>query len=224
METNLQEAAEEWLKQFQQADQHVSSIQLINDTDHPCEDLITKELVQTIPADSILFSGNSLPIRHLDSWSGSSTKPIRILANRGASGIDGNISTLLGLGAGSKRQLFGILGDLACYHDMNGFLAAKDIDAVIILLNNGGGGIFSHLPQAQLKQFEQHWLTPTGLDFGKVADLYGLKYHRVAKQSQFKPVLGTATAESGVSLIEVTIDQNQAMTRHKAWHDAITAY
>ena len=221
METNQQSAAKEWLKQFQQAEQQTGSIRLGNNTDQPCEDLITTELIDAIPDGSLLFSGNSLPIRHLDSWSGSATKSIRIVANRGASGIDGNISTLLGLKAASKQKVFGLIGDLTFYHDMNGLLAARDLDAVIVLLNNGGGGIFDHLPQAQLEQFNCYWQTPTHLDFSRVADLYGLNYHLATKQSEFTPALEAAIAENGLSLIEVAITQEHALARHRDRLEAI---
>jgi 2-succinyl-5-enolpyruvyl-6-hydroxy-3-cyclohexene-1-carboxylate synthase len=222
MESDLQPATDAWLKQFQQANQLTSSIQLTNESNQPSEDLIINELIHAIPDGSILFSGNSLPIRHLDSWSGSATKNIRIVANRGASGIDGNISTLLGMRAAGSQKVFGLLGDLAFYHDMNGLLAARDLDAVIVLLNNGGGGIFGHLPQAQLEQFESHWLTPTDLDFSKAAELYGVNFHRVTKQSEFAPALDTARDESGLTLIEVIIDRKQAMTRYRAWLNAVS--
>ncbi len=222
MEMDLQTDPSEWLLHFQQADKQVNTILLDNDTDTPCEDILIPELIQAIPADSILFSSNSLAIRHLDSWSGCGAKPLRIMANRGASGIDGNISTLLGIAASVNRPAFGLLGDLACYHDMNGFLATPGIDGVIVVLNNGGGGIFDRLPQAKLEQFEQHWLTPTNLDFSKIADLYSLNFHRVVRQSEFSPALDAATQESGISMIEVVIDREQSVARHKAWLDAVT--
>ena len=211
----------EWLQRFQLEEERVRQIHLGIPGDSPNEQLTIEQLIQSIPAGSTLFSGNSLPIRHLDSWSGSGAKPIRILANRGVSGIDGNISTLLGLGTGAETPIFGLLGDLACYHDMNGLLAAHDGDGVLVLLNNGGGGIFGYLPQAELDQFEQHWLTPTNLDFSKVAELYSLNFYRITQQSEFQPVLDTAIQEPGFSLIEVMIDREQSMARHRAWLDTI---
>lgn len=219
----VQTSAEDgWLQKFQLEEQRVRNIHLDTVGDTPNEQLIIEQLIQTIPAESTLFSSNSLPIRHLDSWSGSGAKPIRIMANRGVSGIDGNISTLLGIGAGSGTRIFGLLGDLACYHDMNGLLAAKDIDAVIVMLNNGGGGIFGYLPQAGLDQFEQHWLTPTNLDFRKVADLYSLGFQRVVTQSGFQPALDSAMQESGLSMVEVMINREQSMARHLAWLEAVS--
>ncbi len=221
METELQPAPDKWLKQFQQIEQLTGTVQPANDSDQTCEDLTVQQLIHALPDGAVLFSGNSLPIRHLDRWSGCATKSVRIVANRGASGIDGNISSLLGLGAASKRKVFALLGDLAFYHDMNGLLAAKGIDGVIVLLNNGGGGIFSHLPQAQLEQFESHWLTPTNLDFSKAAELYGVNFNRITKQSEFTPALEVAAAEPGLSLLEVIIDRKHALARHQTWLTAI---
>ncbi len=215
-------ATDHWLHSFQQQEERVRAIRLENDADLPCGDLLIEQLIQAAPPDGIVFSSNSLPIRHLDSWSGSGAKPLRIMANRGISGIDGNISTLLGLGVSVDAPVLGVLGDLACYHDMNGLLGAAEIDAVIILLNNGGGGIFGYLPQADLEQFEQHWLTPTNLDFGKVAELYSLKFQRVRSQSGFRPALDLAMQKPGLSMIEVILDREQEMVRQQAWLDAVT--
>ncbi|MCP4129346.1 MAG: 2-succinyl-5-enolpyruvyl-6-hydroxy-3-cyclohexene-1-carboxylic-acid synthase, partial [Gammaproteobacteria bacterium] len=92
-------ARDGWLQLFQQEEQRVREVRLNSAGDAPNEQQIVEELVKTIPAGSTLFSSNSMPIRYLDSWSGTAPKPIRILANRGVSGIDGNISTLLGAGA-----------------------------------------------------------------------------------------------------------------------------
>lgn len=222
MEQVQPSAPDNWLHRFRQEQERVQSIHLDNSADIPCADLLVEQLIRTIPADAIVFSGNSMPIRHLDSWSGTGAKPLRIMANRGVSGIDGNISTLLGLAANTKAPVFGLLGDLACYHDMNGLLAATGIEAIIVLLNNGGGGIFGYLPQAQLERFEQHWLTPTNLDFSKVAELYSVGYHPVTSQSGFCPALDRAIQEPGLSLIEVVIDREQEMLRHRAWLDAVT--
>jgi 2-succinyl-5-enolpyruvyl-6-hydroxy-3-cyclohexene-1-carboxylate synthase len=214
----------EWLQRFQQQEQRCRELQPEAIGDDPSERLVIERLIEAMPAGSTLFSGNSLSIRQLDSWSGGGAKPIRILANRGVSGIDGNISTLLGLGAGDSNPIFGLLGDLACYHDMNGLLAAPGIDGVLILMNNGGGGIFGHLPQAGLEQFEQHWLTPTKLDFSRVAGLYNLGFHRIMRQSEFQPALDTAMREPGLSLVEVMIDRQQSLERHRAWLDGVAQY
>ena len=185
--------------------------------DRPFEGLIVPELIEALPDGAILFSGNSLPIRQIDSWSGGGDRPLHILCNRGASGIDGNVATLLGLASAAPGPVVGLLGDLALLHDLNSLAAARDLRAVIIVLNNGGGGIFGQLPQARLAGFEHYWLTPQGLDLGKAADLFGLGYRRVERQSGFLPALEQSLEASGVSLIEVPIDRNYSLQRHRAY-------
>ena len=106
-------------------------------------------MVDLLPENGIIFAGNSLPVRQLDQFGKPSDKPILAFSNRGASGIDGNISTALGAGAAFRdRPLVAIVGDITFYHDMNGLLAVRrcGVPITIVLLNNGGGGIFHRLP------------------------------------------------------------------------------
>jgi 2-succinyl-5-enolpyruvyl-6-hydroxy-3-cyclohexene-1-carboxylate synthase len=187
----------------------------------PCEDIIIPELLSRLPAGAVLFSGNSLPIRQLDTWSGTAAKSLRILANRGASGIDGNLSTWLGLAAGGANPAVGLVGDLALFHDMNGLLLAQQLRAVLVVLNNGGGGIFGYLPQTRLSGYQTHWLSPTGLQPARIAELFGLSFHRVQRQGAFGPALDTALAGPGVTMIEVQIDRELSQRRHQAYWQAL---
>jgi 2-succinyl-5-enolpyruvyl-6-hydroxy-3-cyclohexene-1-carboxylate synthase len=224
---NCRPAPPGWLEAFEAADRRAGQKRFSGcDDDMPFEGDIIRVLLEALPPHSLLFCGNSMPIRALDTWSGTGSKPLRIYGNRGVSGIDGHVSTLLGLAAGAHGQpAVGLLGDLAFYHDMNGLLAARNQDAVIVVLNNGGGGIFGYLPQAELPQFERYWLTPTSLDLGRVAELYGLDFQRIEKQSSFAPAFAGALEKPGVSLVEVTIDRQYSMARHRAyWADAAEGF
>jgi len=189
--------------------------------DRPFEGCLVQELLQTLPDGSLLFSGNSMPIRQLDSWSGSSNKRICVHANRGVSGIDGNLSTFIGMASGDYPAAVALLGDLAFYHDMNGLLAAAGRDLVIILLNNNGGGIFGYLPQSALQRYEPYWNTATHLDFQHSAALYRLGYQRVTRQSSFRPALEQALHDGGPQLIEVTIDREFSITHHRHYRRAV---
>ncbi len=216
-QTSLTPAPADWLETFVRAEQQAATCRLPAEK-IPFEDQLIQQLIDWLPAGSTLFSSNSLPIRQLDSFSGSGSKRLRIFANRGASGIDGNVSTLLGLMAASETPVVGLLGDLALFHDMNGLLAARDLQGVIILLNNGGCAIFGQLPQAGLEQFEAHWLMPTGLDFSHSARLYGLNFQRVTRQAEFRPALEQAIQANGVSLIEVVLNRSLSLQRqHDYW-------
>ena len=130
--------------------------------------------------DASLFVGNSMPVRLLDRYAQTGQKRLHCFANRGASGIDGNISTALGIGAGRpENTLIALVGDVTFYHDMNGLLAIQrcGVPLVIVLLNNNGGGIFHRLPISQYDPaFTDYFVTPHGLDFSHAAKLYGLDH------------------------------------------------
>ena len=217
---DLAPAPDSWLPRWQALERRAGDTCPPLTADQPVsEDGVVTELLRRLPANALLFSGNSLPIRQLDSWCGGRPEPLRILANRGASGIDGNVSTLLGLAAAGANPLVGLLGDLALLHDSNGLLAARGLKAAIVVLNNGGGGIFGYLPQAGLAGFERHWLTPQGLDLAQLAALHRLAHTRVHRQDQFGPALSAALAAPGVSLIEVMLERVDSQARHQDyWH------
>src|SRR5690606_27242013 len=140
------------------------------------------DVVDLIPADSTLFVGNSLPVRLLDQFGKPQNRRIYVYANRGASGIDGNISTALGAGAARPGQpLVAIVGDITFYHDMNGLLAVQrnGVPVTIVLLNNNGGGIFHRLPIKNFEpEFTDLFVMPHGLEFEHAARMYGLEYVR----------------------------------------------
>lgn len=205
-----------WLETWQEAERRAARLAAI---DPPPEAGMIRDIVRLLPDGATLFSGNSMAIRDLDAYSGTGGGTLRIVGNRGASGIDGNVSTALGLAAGGG-PLLALLGDLAFYHDMNGLEAARGMDAVFVVLNNGGGGIFEYLPQAGLAEFEQAWLTPLDLDFSHAAALYGLTHHRVKALAAFAPALESAL-KGGAHLIEVMVDRADSVRRHRAYWSAI---
>lgn len=130
-----------------------------------------------------------------------------MFANRGASGIDGVLSTGLGLAAHFGHVTM-VLGDLAFYHDMNGLLALRryGLKATILVIQNDGGGIFYRLPVAHFEPpFRELFVTPHGLRFEPVAALYGLEYHFVEELRDLPKVLGDLDW-GGASLIEVRSD------------------
>jgi 2-succinyl-5-enolpyruvyl-6-hydroxy-3-cyclohexene-1-carboxylate synthase len=109
-----------------------------------------------------------MPIRDADTFFENQERSFRIFANRGANGIDGVVSTALGIYAATKEPVTLVIGDLSFYHDLNGLLVQQtlDIPLTVVLVNNDGGGIFSFLPQsAEERYFELLFGTPTGLEF-----------------------------------------------------------
>jgi 2-succinyl-5-enolpyruvyl-6-hydroxy-3-cyclohexene-1-carboxylate synthase len=159
-------------------------------------------LIDEIPDATPLFVGNSLAIRQLDSLSGSGEKTIHVFCNRGASGIDGNVSTAMGIAA-EQGRVVALLGDLTTQHDLGGLAQAQGRNAVIVVVNNGGGGIFDFLPQRELPEYEQGWRTPQEISFEHAALTFGLGYGKAETTSDFRNTLRAALGAGGPHLIEL---------------------
>lgn len=184
----------------------------------PSEPWVLHALPQALPEGATLFIGNSMPVRDLDAFFFSTPKRLRFLANRGASGIDGVVSSALGAAAALPGPFVLVVGDLSFYHDMSGLLAAKrhGLRATVVLLNNDGGGIFSFLPQAKrAEHFEELFGTPLGLDFCHVASLYGLAYQKPATKRAFMEGLKESLLAPGVSLLEVSSNRDANLRLHQ---------
>ncbi len=175
------------------------------------------DVVDLIPAESTLFAGSSLPVRHLDQFGKPGRRRIFAWANRGASGIDGNLSTALGSGAARpEHPLVAILGDITFYHDMNGLLAVRRCGRpiTIVLLNNNGGGIFHRLPiRAYEPHFSDYFITAHGLDFSHAAKLYGLEYVRADCRDVFRQAFAESVANRQSTIIEVNTDAQTDLKR-----------
>ncbi len=185
------------------------------------------DVLAWMPPNTRLFMGNSLPVRHVDMFGRPSTKPIHTYGNRGASGIDGNISTALGIGAAdADAPLVAIVGDITFYHDMNGLFALKELggrNVTIILLNNNGGGIFHRLPIAAFEPpFTRRFLTPHDLDFAPAAEMYGLHYQLVTNRRTLNQALNDDSSNRP-RLIEVRTNSHEDYERQRALVAAVSS-
>jgi len=194
--------------------------------DEPFEGKVFAELAGLLPDGSTLYVGNSMPVRDLDTFFPSTSRAIRFLGNRGASGIDGLVSAALGAAAAETGPVVLVLGDLAFYHDMNGLLTAKlhRLSATIVLLNNDGGGIFSFLPQASHPEyFEALFGTPTGLQFQHAAELYGAAFSLADSWEEFRARLAAGVASPGLDIVEVRTARDRNVTLHREIWAAVDA-
>jgi len=167
---------------------------------------IILELIDNLPDKSNLFVGNSLPVRDLDFFSSLHKKRINIFQNRGASGIDGIISSSLGVALESKRKTFLVVGDLSFYYDLNSLMIAKqfNIPLIVILINNNGGAIFNYFPISKHKQiFKKYFLTPISFDVKKICESFGLKYKLVKSLNELKKSILTANKYKSFLILEV---------------------
>jgi 2-succinyl-5-enolpyruvyl-6-hydroxy-3-cyclohexene-1-carboxylate synthase len=181
------------------------------------ESKLFNQLAQILPAGATLFVGNSMPIRDLDSFFYMNDKSIRIMANRGANGIDGTISTALGAAVFSG-PLYLVVGDLTFFHDLNGLLAAKlyEIDIRIIVVNNNGGGIFSFLPQSEHpKQFELLFGTPINLDYEHAVRMYNGEFTRINDWDHLFTIMEDSKNYKGLHVWEMQTNRDRNLKEHR---------
>ncbi|MCH8026029.1 MAG: 2-succinyl-5-enolpyruvyl-6-hydroxy-3-cyclohexene-1-carboxylic-acid synthase [Chloroflexi bacterium] len=218
--SDRQSPSSDWAARWRRFDQlsRTALLQRIEDEGAPSEPGAVADVLDVLPDGATLFAGNSMPVRDLDMCLKGSKQRIRTLANRGVSGIDGVMSTALGVSAVADAPLVLVIGDISFYHDMNGLLAAKrhGLSATVVLLNNDGGGIFSFLPQAEESEdFEELFGTPHGLDFRPAAELYGLPYRLAESRAELRSAVEESLAADGVQLIEVRTDRRENVRLHR---------
>jgi 2-succinyl-5-enolpyruvyl-6-hydroxy-3-cyclohexene-1-carboxylate synthase len=167
---------------------------------------------------------NSLPVRDFDYWASCSSKKLKVFNNRGASGIDGIISTALGIASVKKGPVFLITGDLAFYYDLNALLTAVkySIPLIIILINNNGGGIFNSLPISRYPDFlREYFITSHKLNFEKLTKAFGVNYSKVKKWSDYKDLMRKAVTKKNTSVIEIQTDAVRSLDlRKQYWEES----
>ncbi len=212
----------EWLITWQEVDKVTrQTIQnVIQDFNELFEGRVFTELARLLPDGTTLYAGNSMPVRDLDTFFWCSEHRIRIMGNRGASGIDGVVSSALGAsaGAGQNEPTVLVLGDLSFFHDLNGLLAARlyQLNLTVVLINNDGGGIFSFLPQgAYPEHFEQLFGTPTGLDFRLAVQMYGGQFQKIDTWEQFRKAVSRGLNTGGLHVIEVPTERTSNVNMHR---------
>ena len=190
----------------------------------PSEPRVARDLAAWLPAGSTLVVASSMPIRDLATY-GWRRDDVRVLGNRGASGIDGFVSTAVGVAlaeAGVRGRAEGavtvaLAGDLSLLHDAGGLLlrGQPTPDLVVVVIDNDGGGIFSFLPQAGFpERFEQVFGTPHGADVAALAAVSGAGYRRLERAGDLHDVLDAASAAGGVQLVHVRTERDANRRLH----------
>jgi len=238
-------AAEDWLSQWSSADERAAeAIGAVLSDSGLSEPRLAVELGMLLPSEATLFVASSMPVRDIETFWPVRTDPPRVLCNRGANGIDGTVSSAFGAAAAATGPVLLLIGDVALAHDLGGLLAAGrlGLKLTIVLLENGGGGIFDFLPVAQSRMarlpdaaavtkehpsqgagdiFTRHVTTPTGLDFARAGALYGLAHERAGDLPSFRDALERALASEHSAIIEVRTDRSENVALHRRVWDAV---
>ncbi|MGD8320809.1 MAG: 2-succinyl-5-enolpyruvyl-6-hydroxy-3-cyclohexene-1-carboxylic-acid synthase [Gemmatimonadota bacterium] len=177
---------------------------------------ILAAVARTVPTGGSLFVSSSMPVRDLDAFGAPRTSVVRVLANRGASGIDGVVSSAFGVAAASDGPTVCVLGDVAFFHDQNGLLWHREPDApvVFVLVDNDGGGIFHMLPVREHEPwFTRYFAAPHGLDLGRAAALHDIPLEDVAV-GDVGAALTRALEAGGTRVVRVRTERAGNHERH----------
>lgn len=186
---------------------------------------VARQLTGSLPAGTGLVTSSSMPIRDLE-WYGAPAQTAWVYANRGANGIDGVLSTAVGVGLASGRPTVALVGDIAFVHDTNALVSSggRDLDLVIVAVDNDGGGIFSFLPQANAlehERFEQLFATPHGTNLAALAAAHGVPCLDVRASGAFMPSVTAALAGGGVQVIRVRSERAANVDIHRRINAAV---
>jgi 2-succinyl-5-enolpyruvyl-6-hydroxy-3-cyclohexene-1-carboxylate synthase len=234
-------AKDDWLAQWRSGDELAAEAILgVLGADTLSEPRVALELGVLLAQDATLFVASSMPVREIETFWPVREDPPRVLCNRGANGIDGIVSSAFGAAADDDGPVVLLIGDVALAHDIGGLLAARRLalKLTIVLLDNGGGGIFDFLPVAdnalaneqepgdagvvvasdERDIFTRHIATPTGLDFADAAKLYGLEHERAEDVPSFRAALERALASERSAIVEVRGDRHENVRLHaRVW-------
>jgi 2-succinyl-5-enolpyruvyl-6-hydroxy-3-cyclohexene-1-carboxylate synthase len=228
---SLLPADSDWLAGWRAADERAAEAILgVLGTADLSEPAIAVELGVLLPETATLFVASSMPVREIETFWPVREDPPRVLCNRGANGIDGTVSSAFGAAAHGEDPVVLLIGDVALAYDIGGLLAAKrlDVKLTIVLLDNGGGGIFDFLAvsRAAMAQeadiYTRHIATPTGLDFAKAAALYGLAHERVETIPAFRAALERALLpRAGSTIVHAQTDRASNVELHSQMWTAV---
>ncbi len=192
------------------------------------EPRVVRDVAAAVPPGGALVVGSSMPIRDLD-LVGRHRADVAVHANRGTSGIDGFVSTALGVAMTHRGPVVAVCGDLTLLHDSTAWLLSPDpaldeLDLVVVVLDNDGGGIFSFLPQHEhVPAFERVFGTPHGRDLADLARLHRLGHVRATTPEGVVAAVGEAVEAGGRHLVHVRTDREENLALHRDLRTAVAA-
>ena len=221
---------EGWLDSWHSADARCAEAILGVLGDGLSEPAVAVELGVLLPSEATLFVASSMPVREIETFWPARPDPPRVLCNRGASGIDGTVSSAFGAAAAATGPVVLLIGDVALAHDIGGLLAASRLalKLTIVLLDNGGGGIFDFLPVARTPMalagdlYTEHIATPPGLDFSQAAELYDLEYERANDVRSLREALERALASPRSGIVHARSERSANVALHERVWSAVS--
>jgi len=228
MDEQLVEADPLWMQQWRRADDAAERAiaELLADEVTPTEPGIARAVMHAVPDGAHVVVSSSMPIRDLE-WFAARRDSVTVHANRGANGIDGVVSTAVGVAASGVPTAL-LIGDVAFLHDTNGLLGlvARELDLCVVVIDNDGGGIFSFLPQRtslDSDRFEQLFGTPHGVDITTLANAHGLAVMEANDDQAAAAAITASFAAGGSHVVLVRTNRDANTELHALLHAATAA-
>lgn len=193
----------DWVATWKKLGERASKV--VSELDTWSEETFARDFAAALPIGASLFVASSRPIRDLEGFA-RPRKDLQVFANRGLAGIDGNISTALGISCRSEKT-FAVLGDLAFLHDVSALAHSGDPDLRLFVIDNNGGGIFSTLPQAGVDGFEKIFGTPHSRDIQAIAASFGVKTSKISTSTELAKIV--AAPVKGFDIVVVQVPSRQ---------------
>ena len=229
-QASVRSAPPGWLEGWRRAESAAQSVfdRALADAGALNEPLVARCVAEALRHGSALLASSSMPVRDVE-WYARPREGVRLVSNRGANGIDGVVSTALGVASTWPGPVAALMGDLAFLHDVNGLLAPPgeaDVDCTLVVVDNDGGGIFSFLPQASElapERFDRLLGTPHGLDLCAVARSHGAAALEAEGVADLVEAVGMAQKGDGVRVVVVRTDRSANVAVHDELHRAVAA-
>jgi len=216
----------DWLDAWRAADRRASAAIAGALGEALSEPRVAAELGVRLSAAATVFVASSMPVRDVETFFPVREDPPRVLSNRGANGIDGTVAAAYGAAAASAGPVVLLIGDVALAHDVGGLLAGarSGTKLTIVLVNNGGGGIFDFLPVAgETDAYEEHVATPPGLDFAALAAVAAADHLTPGDPPAFRAALDRALASPRTTIVEVRTERSANVALHRRVWDAVAS-
>ena len=211
-------ACADWLESVMELDRRVEKgASAVCADDTAFEGTLLRRLMPSLPSETALFLGNSLTVRAAEWFCGRIPGRMRLFGNRGVSGIDGNVSTAFGIAA-ARGSAVAVIGDLTLLHDLNALALGITHRLVVVVVDNGGGGIFDHLPQASLPEFQEAWLVPQSLSLADTARAFGLNYIGAEGIGAAVAAVKAALERPVSTLVHISVDRAVSLDRCRQFH------
>lgn len=212
-----------WMERWQAADAaaRAAADAILDSIPEPFEGRIARDVAGAVPGGGVLVIGSSLPIRDLDSYM-QPRDDLWVIGNRGASGIDGFVSTTLGAAMGGDPTV-GLMGDLTFLHDAGAlaWLTPRAKPAVLVVEDNGGGAIFDLLPQGTVREADDLFYTPHAISIEPIVQAAGCRYERVTRADDVGPAVDGALRAGVTTVVHVPCDRAAGPARRGRIAEAV---